>query len=233
MSEKQDAAYVLHEIKTPISVINGYAQLALQCGARDEKLVKNALQSIIDETENILWMIQTLQSMAEWEQTKPERIEIKKIVEESIKEYANMIPERVWQCDCNNDGIVNISFWGLKGVLRSLFDNAVKYTGHGGIIKTEVRTEGKNAIIRIIDNGIGIPAEDIDHIFDLSYRASNAKNINGSGIGLYLVKKVLESSGGKIMVKSFPHIGSQFVIQLPVIENAADGCIIKMLHKES
>ena len=115
MYEKQDAAYVLHEIKTPISVINGYAQLALQYGIKDEKLVKKALQSIIDETSNILWIIQTMQSMTEWEQSKPEKINVAKIVEELIKEYANMVADREWQYDCQEKVIVKISCWEIKG----------------------------------------------------------------------------------------------------------------------
>ena len=75
-----------------------------------------------------------------------------------------------------------------------------------------------------------IPEKDIAHIFDLRYRASNTKNINGSGIGLYLVKKVLESCGGSINVESAPYKGSQFIIRLPILEDGLEGRVIELIR---
>ncbi|MHB1315658.1 MAG: sensor histidine kinase [Christensenellales bacterium] len=215
MLDKQDSAYILHEIKTPVSVISGYAQLALQCGNRDETLFRRALQSIIDETGNILWIIQAMQSITELEHSKPEKINIAKMVEESIREYAGLFSDRVWQLDCEQEIFVHISFLGIKGAIRNLFDNAVKYTLQGGLIKTEVFLKDQYAVIRVIDNGIGIPEKDISHVFDLRFRASNTKNIYGSGIGLFLVKKIVESSHGMVEVESMPYKGSKFIISLP------------------
>ena len=215
MPDKEDATYILHEIKTPISVINGYAQLALRYGKNDEPLLENALKSIIDETGNLLWIIQSSQPIHNWESAKSEKFLLSKMIEETVSEYSILASDRNWKCECEGDIYISVIKWGMKGVLRSLFDNAIKYSDKTGTIKIELKEKNGFAEIVIADDGIGIPNEDIAHIFDLHYRSSNVKNIKGSGIGLYLVKSFVEKNQGLFQAESVQKKGSKFTIRFP------------------
>jgi signal transduction histidine kinase len=101
-------------------------------------------------------------------------------------------------------------------VIFNLVSNAVKYTNPGGNIKISTRNRGDRAVFSITDDGIGIPDDDIPHIFDYLYRAdeSRTRDSGGNGIGLSVVKAVVEAHGGNIGVKSIPGAGSSFTVDV-------------------
>ena len=119
----------------------------------------------------------------------------------------------------------------MRQVLENLISNAIKYTPKGGKISLEFLTSNGSILIHVGDNGIGIPVEARNDIFKEFYRAENAKALNelGSGLGLTIVKKVIEMHGGKIHVESEEGLGSLFVIHLPV--NRAIGQAIESSSK--
>jgi len=105
-------------------------------------------------------------------------------------------------------------------VLDNLFVNAAKYSGDGSTITLSCKTAGKNAVITVSDNGVGIPKEALDHVFERTYTVSSSRSPSseaGSGLGLAIVKAVVEKENGRIHCESEQKKGSRFIIELPLI----------------
>ena len=106
----------------------------------------------------------------------------------------------------------------MHQVVKNLLSNAVKYSPQGGVIEVETGVEGKYVTLSVTDHGIGIPQEDLSHIFERFRRAENqgAWGITGTGLGLAIVKHLVELHGGKITVRSEPGRGSTFTVYIPI-----------------
>jgi signal transduction histidine kinase len=105
----------------------------------------------------------------------------------------------------------------LERVLDNLLGNAVKYSPDGGCVKLELRTDADWAIVTVRDQGLGIPAEDLPHIFEPFRRGGNVVGrISGTGIGLASAQRIVERHGGEVVVDSTPGDGSSFTIRLPL-----------------
>ena len=106
----------------------------------------------------------------------------------------------------------------LQQVIYNVIDNALKYTPRGGEVETTLIRSGRRALIRISDTGIGIPAEDLPHIFDRFYRVDKARSraTGGTGLGLSIVKQIVQQHGGAISATSTEGKGTSFEISLPI-----------------
>jgi signal transduction histidine kinase len=104
----------------------------------------------------------------------------------------------------------------LKQLFFNLLDNAVKYTGENGNIKVSLDTVAQDARIAIEDTGIGMTAEQSEHIFDRFYRADKSRTERGFGLGMSIVKSVADAHGGRVEVKTAPHSGTTFTVYLPL-----------------
>ena len=109
----------------------------------------------------------------------------------------------------------------MRAVLQNLLENAIKYTIDGGKIEINVKRESDNLIISIADNGIGIPKDQIKNIFAKFFRARNAikQETDGSGLGLYIAKSIVEKNGGTLYFESIEGKGSTFYFTVPLREN--------------
>ena len=105
----------------------------------------------------------------------------------------------------------------LKRVMQNLINNAIKYSGKNSWARVSAQAQGNELLIVVEDRGLGIGAADLPHVFEPFYRGQEAiaAQIEGSGVGLSLVKQIVEGHGGRITVKSTPHIGSIFTVHLP------------------
>jgi two-component system NtrC family sensor kinase len=107
-------------------------------------------------------------------------------------------------------------------MVDNLLDNAITYTPEGGKIKVEAQVDGKQLILLVSDTGNGIPALDMPYIFDKFYRASNtSSDLPGSGLGLSIVKSIIETHQGRIWVDSTIDKGTNVTVVLPIAEGAA------------
>jgi len=113
----------------------------------------------------------------------------------------------------------------LQQVVYNIIDNAIKYTPRGGEVHCSVVRSGRKAVIRVSDTGVGIPQEDLPHIFDRFYRVDKARSreTGGTGLGLSIVKQFVLLHGGTINARSTPGKGSTFIIELPLAEKKRDG----------
>ena len=105
----------------------------------------------------------------------------------------------------------------IKQIFLNLVDNAIKYTPDNRNVWIEVKNENNNLVIKVKDNGVGIPKEDIDRIFERFYRVDKARSrdVGGTGLGLAIIKHIVKSLGGYINVKSELGKGSEFTVTIP------------------
>jgi len=115
----------------------------------------------------------------------------------------------------------------LGAAFFNIIDNAIRYNTEGGSVSVNYdRSEsGSQVIVKISDTGVGIPQKELTRLFSKFYRGSNVSNLhpNGSGLGLYITKNIIEASGGKIRVESEQHRGTTFYITLPLVEDKGLG----------
>jgi signal transduction histidine kinase len=115
------------------------------------------------------------------------------------------------------DGItVTVDRNRLRQALANLLDNALKYTPRGGRVEIAARRDGPDALLSMTDTGIGIPAEELPHIWTRLYRGDKSRSSRGLGLGLSLVKAIVEAHRGQVSVQSEPGRGSRFELRLPV-----------------
>lgn len=204
-----------HELRTPISVIQGYANLLSRWGKEDRKILDESVDAIKNESQSMKDLIEKLLFIARTE-NKHEPLEksifnIEELLNEIIKDYKVFDTTHDFKVDAER----NISMYAdrklIKQALRIFIDNAVKYTSEDGtvLLKTYVNKNKLHFIIK--DNGIGISESDLPKIFDRFYRAdtSRDKKSGGSGLGLAIAKIILDLHDGKIKVFSKINEGTE------------------------
>ena len=229
-----------HEMRTPVASIEGYLGLALNpATATIDARAKSFLEKAHENTQHLGQLFQDLLDITKAEdgRLKNEPVvldatEFARDIWEGLKPKAeNKGLEYVFMPDHNATGektIMPVFFIHadrdhLHEVLNNLFENAIKYTP-SGTVAVNVTGDNDSVQISVKDSGIGIPAEDLPHLFQKFYRVDNSetREINGTGLGLFLSRKLTESIGGKLTVESEYKKGSVFTVKLPRItrENA-------------
>lgn len=138
-----------------------------------------------------------------------------------LEELSYSINEK-HQCTLNSVGDFGHCLWDeslLRHILGNLLSNALKYSPEGGTIKLELSRQHQRAILKIEDQGVGIPLEDQKYIFEPFNRSRNVSSIPGTGLGLSIVKKCVEVHGGEISFTSQVNRGTTFIVKLPIVED--------------
>ena len=225
-----------HEMRTPVATIDGYLSLALnpKTSTIDER-ARGYLSSAQAASKHLGKLFQNLLDITKLDdgRIRPhfmpvEMIEEIKIITDDYVERAkqnkitfNYGSSQKLSFDSNRRlaqvvySFVDRDF--LREVMDNLIENALKYTPEGGSVYVNVRGDGDRVVINVTDTGIGISADDLDHIFQKFYRADNSdtREIGGTGLGLYLVKQRVEAMGGKVWAESAFGDGSTFYVSLP------------------
>lgn len=217
---------VSHDLRTPVAVIKGYTEAIADDVMNNPDDIKKSLGIISTKTNQLETMIDSLinfvkLSNTEWKQ-KLETVCLFSELEELATSAENMgtVFNRNVSCSINipNDIKVPMDKQLFNRAFENLLNNAIRYTKEGDDISlTAVMQENSNiAEISVSDTGIGISEEDLDHIFDLFYRGTSSRREEGMGIGLSVVKQIVDSHGWKIDVKSQLGKGTTFTIKLEV-----------------
>ena len=229
-----------HEMRTPVASIEGYIGLALNpATATIDARAKSYLQKAHENTKHLGQLFQDLLDITKAEdgrlKNEPvvlDAIEFSRNIWEGLKPKAEAKGlNYIFEPDNHKTGektltpvfFIHADRDHLHEILNNLFENAIKYTP-SGMVSVNVMGDNNNVQISVKDSGIGIPAEDIPHLFQKFYRVDNSetREINGTGLGLFLSRKLTESIGGFLDVESEYKKGSTFTVKLPRItrENA-------------
>ena len=212
---------VAHDLRTPLTRAKAVVETALQSNLSQQGL-REALMDIAEENERIRTTLNTLMDISEAEtgtmRLSLERVDVAVLVEESAEMYDYLAQEQgiILVCDAAPGLFAMADAGRLRQVLANLLDNALKYSKPGGQVQVNAWRQGGRVRVRVSDQGVGIPAEDIPRIFERLYRGDKSRSHRGLGLGLSLVKAVLSAHGGEIAVRSTVGQGSDFEFSLPV-----------------
>lgn len=208
-----------HELKTPISVIQGYSNMLMRWGKSDPKILDEGIDAISRESENMKRIVEQLLLLARLGNFSLNRTEFNlvEVVSEIADSYKMLDFKHAISFKRGTDNItVNADKNLLTESIRAIVDNAIKYTPDDGkIVISCGLCEGKPQIT-VADTGIGIKQEDLPHIFERFYRCDKARGREkgSSGLGLSIAKSIVETMGGNIEVESTVGSGTAFTINL-------------------
>ena len=211
-----------HELRTPIAVIKGYANMLYRWGKDDKAVLEESITAIKGESENMQQLVEKLLFLARSDKNtqklSKQEFYINQLVDEIIKETKLIDDHHEISTSINEETYIYADKNLLKQALRIFIDNSIKYTQSGGSIKLNSYIRKNNLIIEIIDTGIGIFKEDLPYIFNRFYRCdkSRAKESGGTGLGLSIAKWIIGEHNGSIVVESKPEMGTTIRIGLPI-----------------
>lgn len=208
-----------HELRTPIAVIQGYADMLSRWGKSDEKVLEEGICAIQSEAAHMKSLIEQLLFLARGDsgrnQLVVEQVDLALLIREVYEESGMIHGERDWQCQADESVMVTGDAGMLKQTIRILTDNAVKYTAPGDKITLRARHKEGNPCFEVQDNGIGIKEEDMNRIFDRFFRADPARSAGGTGLGLSIAKWIVERHGGYFDIFSREEFGTRIGVVLP------------------
>lgn len=226
---RQFVSNVSHELRTPLTSVKSYVD-ALQEGAiEDEELSRNFLSVVEDETSRMIRMINDLLELSRMDSSAL-KLDSEYV---NIGELFNYILDRFDMIIANDEqpekrytisrDISSVPIWveldpsKFTQVVDNVMNNAIKYSPDGGVISVKMVDQGNRVVLSVNDQGLGIPAADLKHVFDRFFRVDKARSRaqGGTGLGLAISKEIIERFGGRIWVESVEGQGSTFYISLP------------------
>lgn len=228
-SRSQFVSNASHELKTPLSTMKILIETLMYQDPPDPAMTKEFLNDAnqeIDRLNRIVSDLLTLVNIDNGMKLNLAELDIGALLQEQVKRLSPLARENGVELDCalKETLEVNGDATKLQQVVYNIIDNAIKYTPRGGEVHCTLTRSGRRAVIRVTDTGVGIPAEDLPHIFDRFYRVDKARSreTGGTGLGLSIVKQFVLLHGGAIDAKSAPGKGSTFIIELPLAEKKKD-----------
>lgn len=230
-----------HELRTPISVIQGYVNMLDRWGKEDETVLAEGIEAIKHESEHMSSLVEQLLFLARSDSGRQklvsEQVFLDELMEEVYEESMMIDSEHVYQFQVSNElgakvpklmdavsgemGIQQATILGdpmmIKQTMRILADNARKYTKKNDEILFTVGVQGEECFFSVQDTGIGMIEEDISHIFERFYRSNEVRNgnIGGSGLGLSIAKWIVDKHRGHFEILSREGLGTRIIVWLP------------------
>lgn len=211
-----------HEFRTPLSTVLSSASLLSKYKNGDEQekrdkhiyRIKNSVNHLNDLLEDFLSLGKLNEGKVE---KNTDEVNLKDVMTETLEEMKSILKkEQHFKLDCAGDCIANTDKKLFKNILINLIGNAIKFSEEGNLISLKGKTTGTNAVISVTDRGIGISEEDQRHLFSSFFRGANATNIQGTGMGLHIVKRYVELLGGQIQIQSQLNNGTTVTFAIPV-----------------
>lgn len=221
---KEFVANVSHELKTPLTSIKTYTETILDQDI-DEESENKFLNVILNEANRMTRLVSDLLQLTKFDYKKVAwnkiEFDLPELVKQICEKHKIQADTKNQILDCfitSNVPTVNADRDGIEQVVTNILTNSIKYTPEGGNIKVYVGSVHDDAYIKIIDNGIGIPKEDLPRVFERFYRVDKARSreMGGTGLGLPIAKEIIEANGGSIDMKSEIGKGTEVVIKVPL-----------------
>jgi two-component system, OmpR family, sensor kinase len=217
--QRRFVADASHQLRTPLTSIEGYARMLKEWGFEDPKTAREGAQTIHTEANHMRELVEDLLSLAKGDEGAPldprphdlgavaaGAVDAARIASGN-SHCMNYVPAR-------EPVLASFDPVRIEQAVGILLDNAIKYTPEGGTITVKTARENGHVRLEVSDTGIGVPREDIPRIFDRFYRTDEARSVRGTGLGLAIARQIAEAHGGTLTVHSAPGMGSTFVLQL-------------------
>jgi signal transduction histidine kinase len=210
-----------HELRTPISVIQGYVNLLDRWGKNDNKVLEESITAIKSESEDMKNLIENLLFLArgdkDVQKVEKKDFNINELIDEIIRETKLIDDTHEIICKRNESISIYADYSLIKEAIRIFVDNSLKYTPEGGRIELQCHSQNNKAVITVEDTGRGIPRKDLPHVFERFYRAdkSRTKQTGGTGLGMAIAKWIVLRHGGTIKVQSEINIGTKIEFTIP------------------
>jgi signal transduction histidine kinase len=210
---------VAHDLRTPLTRLRNVAEAALTSG--DPETAREGLARALEEADRVNATLTALMDISEAEsgamKLAPERVRLADLVGEAVVLYADEADDKgvAIQSAIEPSFELVADRTRMRQVFANLIENAVKYTPRGGRIQIDARTADGAITATVRDTGVGIAAGDLPFVWDRLYRADISRSARGLGLGLSLVKAIVEAHGGRVDVSSSPGAGSTFAVTLP------------------
>ena len=211
---------VSHEMKTPIAIIKNYAEL-LQGERITESQRKEYAESIETAAVRLSGLISNILKLNKLENQRitpeAEPYDVCRQLCECILQFEDAWEEKniEFETEIEDEAVIEADESLLELVWNNLLSNAVKFTEPGGTITVRQTSDEQEVVVSVTDTGCGMDSDHISHIYDKFYQGDTSHSKEGNGLGLALVKRVLELSDGEIQVSSEPGKGSTFLVRLP------------------
>ncbi len=224
-------ATLSHELRTPLTSMKGYLQTLMHRKARtfDMDKVQSIVGVVNGQADQLQRLIQELLEAAKMRsqdlEIRPRPVNIGALLLECLEDYSN--PKVAQRVVCSEDCWAHCDPERVHSVLEHLLSNAQKYSLPGGAVELGCRREGTQVAIWVRDEGVGIPLDQQDKIFEMYHRldTGNQRTHYGVGVGLYIARKVVEGHGGRIAVNSAPGCGATFSFTLPLCPAEPEGSV--------
>ncbi len=217
-------AIVSHDLRNPVTAIKGYAQIAARTSGHLDDRVKQALSTISRQADRLSRLIGDLLDVSRL-QSGPLALErVRFDLREPLREIAGglELAAEAFQIEVR---LPEEPLWvyadrtRIEQVIGNLLDNAMRYSGDSRLIEVEARREGHEAVVSVIDHGVGIPAEQQANVFGQFFRGSNVREqVSGLGLGLYISHGIIAAHGGRLWVESKEGEGSRFLLALELAD---------------
>lgn len=224
-SQKQQARFVSdasHELRTPISVVQGYVNMLDRWGKEDPEILEEAIEALKHESEHMKELIEQLLFLARGDSGRNTlnrtNLDLNEIMKEVWEESEMIDNKHIYEFEGCEGAIMSGDVAMVKQSARIFVQNASKYSNEGDTIKLGVRVKGDLVSYMVQDEGIGMQEDDVSHIFERFYRSDKARNgeTGGSGLGLSIAKWIIDAHDGTIEVLSRPEIGTRFTVTFPI-----------------
>ncbi len=206
-----------HQLRTPLTVIRGFIAILRKGELRSPEDRERILETMNRQSLVMGSLIEKLMLLDSWERAptarQPEAIDVAQLVTDVAAPLAEAQPNRTVRIDAEPGPLAAIDPSDLAHAITNLVDNALKYTC--GEIRVAVRGDAGSMRIEVADDGPGMAAGEVAHVFDRFYRGAR-RDVDGSGLGLAIAKRAVERAGGSLSLRTAPDAGSTFTIRLPL-----------------
>mgnify|MGYP001015046185 CR=1 FL=1 len=213
-----------HELRTPIAVIQGYANLLDRWGKHDPEALQESIDAIKSEAENMKGLVEQLLFLARGDtdslQLNLEQVNLSELAAEVVREATMIDPQHEFKTYTDHEFYTIGDLQLIKQAVRILVDNSIKYTPSGGTITVKTGSTGDYAQVIVQDTGIGINPEDVPLVFERFYRSddSRARKTGGAGLGLAIARWIIDRHQGHVEILSRQDLGTRVTVSFPKFE---------------